>query len=68
MKSYGLKTERKASSTDANIPLSLGIPAICIGIVEFHGQHTREEKMRLSSYRTGLNLGYDYILEITDLS
>ena len=68
MKNYGLKTDRKASSTDANIPLSLGIPAICIGIVDFHGQHTREEKMRISSYKPGLDLGYDYILEITDLS
>ena len=68
MREYGLKTERLSSSTDANIPLSLGIPALCIGIVEMQGQHTRKEKMRLSSYKTGLDLGYDYILKITGLS
>lgn len=65
MKDYGLSTERRASSTDANIPLSLGIPAICIGIVEMHGQHTREEYMRISNDKTGLDLGYDYIKRIT---
>ena len=68
MRDYGLSTERRASSTDANIPLSLGIPAICIGIVEMHGQHTREEYMRISNYRTGLDLGYDYILKTTGLA
>lgn len=61
MDKYSLSAERKASSTDCNIPLSLGIPALCIGIVKFKGAHTREEVMDLSSYATGLDLGFDYI-------
>ncbi|MDQ3248827.1 MAG: M20/M25/M40 family metallo-hydrolase, partial [Chloroflexota bacterium] len=38
-----LKTDQRMSSTDANIPLSRGLPAICIGITEGGNAHRLEE-------------------------
>lgn len=46
----------KSSSTDCNIPLSLGIPAICIGVYEGGGAHTREEWVRKASLAPGLEI------------
>ena len=42
------------SSTDANIPLSLGIPAVCLGAVRGKGAHTREEWVETASLKDGL--------------
>lgn len=43
-----------SGSTDCNIPLSMGIPAICFGVYLGGGQHTREEYVRIDSLETGL--------------
>ena len=51
-------------STDCNIPLSLGIPAVCLGCCRGHGAHTREEYLRKDSLAPGLNLAIDFILSI----
>lgn len=42
------------SSTDANIPLSLGIPAVCLGAVRGKGAHTRDEWIETASLEDGL--------------
>ena len=42
-----------SGSTDANIPLSFGIPAVTIGSCTSHGAHTREEYLELSSLEPG---------------
>jgi tripeptide aminopeptidase len=40
----GIRTEARIASTDANIPLSLGVPAVCIGAGgDGGGIHTRAE-------------------------
>ena len=44
------------SSTDANIPLSLGVPATTFGTYLGDGAHTREEYVEISSLNTGLKL------------
>ena len=44
------------SSTDANIPLSLGIPAHTVGTVEGDLLHTREEWIEKASLRRGLSV------------
>lgn len=46
----------KSSSTDCNIPLSLGIPALCIGVYRGAGSHTREEWVRKDSLGPGLEV------------
>lgn len=45
-----------AASTDANIPLSLGIPAATFGLYRGGGAHTREEYVMLSSLTPGLKI------------
>lgn len=65
MKKYGLSACHGLSSTDCNIPLSIGIPAVCFGLIYAQGMHTRQEHADLSSYRTGLDLGYDYICAVS---
>lgn len=46
----------KSSSTDCNIPLSMGIPAICIGVYRGAGSHTRQEWVRKDSMAPGLEV------------
>lgn len=46
----------KSSSTDCNIPLSLGIPSLCIGVSNYAGMHTREEWLEKSSLSAGLEI------------
>ena len=50
----GRKPTEDTASTDCNIPLSLGIPAVCMGLIDGGGAHTREEWMRPSSMADGL--------------
>lgn len=46
----------KSASTDCNIPLSLGIPAVCIGVYRGAGSHTREEWVEKASLKKGLDI------------
>ena len=46
----------RSASTDCNIPLSLGIPAICIGVYVGGGSHTREEWVEKASMIPGLEI------------
>lgn len=50
-----------SGSTDANYPLSRGIPATCIGACTSVGAHTREEWVDLSSLYTGTRFLLDFI-------
>jgi len=50
-----------SGSTDCNIPLSLGIPAVCLGVCEAKGAHTREETLYLKSLAPGCRLCMDFI-------
>ena len=43
-----------SGSTDANVPLSLGIPACCVGTIVGDGMHTRGEWIDLASLPAGL--------------
>ena len=55
----------RSSSTDCNIPLSLGIPAICVGVYDGGGQHTREEWVRKASLLPGLEIAIRMAEELT---
>lgn len=52
----GNEVSSRSASTDCNIPLSLGIPAICIGVFKGFGAHTREEWIDKGSLRPGLEV------------
>ena len=52
-----------SASTDCNIPMSMGIPAVCVGIFWGSGAHTREEKVEISSIPAGIKIAAELILE-----
>ncbi len=52
--SLGIDAIRDASSTDANIPISLGIPAICLGITDGGNAHREDEYIEIEPIPTGL--------------
>ncbi len=54
-----------SSSTDCNIPLSLGIPALCIGVYDGGSSHSREEYVKKSSLMPGLEIGIRSAIEFT---
>ena len=57
----GVKTLFKSASTDANIPLSLGIPAVTIGVTIAPGAHTLGEKLYVSSMLDGMRFSLDFM-------
>jgi tripeptide aminopeptidase len=50
----GREPEYEASSTDANIPISLNIPAVCIGITQVEKMHTLGEFLYVPPIGGGL--------------
>lgn len=58
----GKKTEICAGSTDCNIPLSQGIPAVCAGMLSGGGAHTRQEYVEIDSLIKGYRCALACIL------
>lgn len=52
----GRKVEFVSASTDCNVPLSMGIPSICISVCDGEGAHTREEWVDKISLKKGLEI------------
>lgn len=55
-----VKTE--SGSTDANIPHSMGIPAICVGVYIGGGAHTHEEWLLKESLKPGFAIALELML------
>ncbi len=60
----GGEIEYCSMSTDCNIPLSMGIPAGCIGVFYGEGAHTREEWIEKKSIKTGLEVGITSLIKL----
>ncbi len=65
-KHSGISCTLESGSTDANIPMSLGIPAICVGTYLGGGVHTREEYLEIASVPVGLKITAEIILQYFD--
>ena len=52
----------ESASTDCNIPLSMGIPAVSFGLCAGGGAHTREEWIETASLETGLAIALETAL------
>ena len=50
----GVRARHVSSSTDANVPLSLGVPAVCVGTITGGLPHTRDEWIRKDSLEQGV--------------
>lgn len=59
---FGIRASFGSGSTDCNIPLSMGINALCVGCAETYGAHTREEYVEISSLKPGLCVAFELIL------
>lgn len=58
----GKKPKRGPGSTDCNIPLSMGIPAVCFGTCTGAGAHTREEYINTDSLVPGYEIALRMVL------
>ena len=54
LKQVGIEARLGIGSTDANIPLSLGYPAICVGLTHGGGAHTVDEYILTQPVERGL--------------
>ena len=59
---YGKEILWRPGSTDCNIPLSMGVPAICVGTYDGAGCHTREEYVVIDSLLPGHHMALELIL------
>ena len=50
----GFEPDYQAASTDMNIPISMGIPAVCIGTSKGEGTHTVNERVHIAPFKDGL--------------
>ena len=50
----GQEPKFNTSSTDANIPISRGIPAVCVGVYDGEEAHTVNERVVVPSLRLGM--------------
>jgi di/tripeptidase len=57
----GLKANLNIGSTDANEPLSRGLPAICMGLTTGAGSHTLGEYMNIKPVAQGLQILVDLV-------
>jgi di/tripeptidase len=53
-RALGLTTFSEASSTDCNMPLSLGVPAVCLSITEGANEHRLDEFIETGPIPTGV--------------
>ena len=59
---YGKPIAFRSGSTDCNIPLSMGIPAICVGTYSGAKSHTREEYVEIDSLLPGHKMAMELVL------
>ncbi len=56
--------EYEKGSTDSNVPISLGVPAITFGVCEGEGCHTREEYIVIDSLKKGIIIALKFMKEL----
>lgn len=62
LESVGIQPHLHTGSTDANLPLSLGLPAICIGLTTGSGAHTLAETIHLQP----LAQGFEQLVKVVE--
>jgi len=62
-----LEPHYEASSTDANVPIGLNIPAVCVGITQVEQFHTVEEHIYISPIGNGLAQAVRLCIEASTL-
>ncbi len=63
LKHKGIVPEERSASTDCNSASSAGIVAMCVGVYNGGGTHTREEWVEKESVLPGLLIGAELVLD-----
>lgn len=64
LKRQNLKADLDISSTDCNIPLSKGVPSICLGVTHGKFAHTYEEYIDLEPIEAGMRQLYEVVSKV----
>jgi len=67
LRDLGFSPELRAGSTDANIPFSQNIPAVCVGVATGEGAHTIHEYIEVPSIGDGLAQVLRLVIEASEL-
>ena len=67
VRAQGLEAAPAAGSTDANIPLSLGLPAVVLGVTSGGGAHTRDEFIDTAPVEHGMAQLLDFVRRVWEL-
>jgi tripeptide aminopeptidase len=62
LEAQGIKPNLTIGSTDANVPLSRGLPAVCLGLSIGGGAHTQQEYIHTAPLQKGL----DCLVEVVE--
>ena len=63
LENQGIKPKLNIGSTDANIPLSRGLPSVCIGLTKGSGAHTVKEYIHTQPLDMGLKQLFSLITQ-----
>jgi tripeptide aminopeptidase len=55
LQAQGIRPNLTIGSTDANVPLSQNLPAVCVGLTTGYGAHTRNEYIHTTPIEKGLS-------------
>lgn len=64
LEKQGLQPKLNIGSTDANIPLSLGLPCICIGLTYGSGAHTLKEYIQTEPLEVGVSQLFELVSQV----
>ena len=64
LEKQGISPHLEIGSTDANIPLSKGYPAVCIGITNGSGAHTQDEYIETQNIQKGITQLLDLVITL----
>ncbi len=64
-RTFGIPTSSKAASTEANVPLSMGIPAVCLSVTSGENEHRLDEFIETAPLATGITALLLILLALT---
>ncbi len=64
LEKHGVRARPNIGSTDANLPLSRGLPAICLGLTTGGGAHTAQEWIDIPPLQQGLAQLIDFVQQV----
>ena len=67
LRAQGIQPKQTIGSTDANIPLSLGLPAIVLGVTTGAGAHTLNEYIEVEPVLRGMDQLADFVSKVWDI-